>query len=69
MQVLLIQYQNQVSDHQELMIQANQLMYNYDIASVCNAILAGLVSITASGYNVELWTACLIGSVGSVIYT
>ena len=37
--------------------------------SVCNGVLAGLVSVTASSYNIELWAAALIGFIGSIIYT
>ena len=32
-------------------------------------MLAGLVSVTASSYNIELWAAGLIGFIGSIIYT
>ena len=33
-----------------------------------NAILAGLVAITASCNNVSLWSAVVIGIIGSVVY-
>jgi Amt family ammonium transporter len=36
---------------------------------LCNAILAGLVSVTSSSSNIELWAAALIGVIGSVIYS
>ena len=49
-------------------MQAHQLLYNYDAVQVCNAVLAGLVSVTASSYNIELWAAACIGMIGSVIY-
>lgn len=31
-------------------------------------MLAGLVSVTASCNNIEVWSACFIGVVGSLIY-
>lgn len=35
---------------------------------MCNGVLAGLVSVTASSNNIELWAACFIGVIGSLIY-
>jgi Amt family ammonium transporter len=35
---------------------------------LCNSVLAGLVSVTASCKNIELWAASLIGCIGSIIY-
>ena len=40
----------------------------YDVMSMCNGILAGLVSITASCNNVENYAAFLIGLIGAFIY-
>lgn len=36
---------------------------------MCNGVLAGLVSVTASSYNIDLWAAALIGVIGSIIYS
>lgn len=44
-------------------------MYYFDVQSVCNGVLAGLVSVTASSYNIELWAAAIIGTIGSIIYS
>jgi Amt family ammonium transporter len=51
------------------MIQHHQILYYYDVMHLCNGVLAGLVSVTSSSSNIELWAACLIGLIGSVIYT
>ena len=32
-------------------------------------MLAGLVSVTSASSNVDLWAACVIGLIGSMIYT
>merc|ERR1719298_76886 len=40
----------------------------YDLAGLCNGILAGLVSITAGCSNVESGSAFLIGIVGGLIF-
>lgn len=60
------QYKNVFID--EGRVQDRQLLYNYNVHSVCNGVLAGLVSVTASSNNIELWAACLIGVIGSLIY-
>lgn len=44
-------------------------LYYYDIKQICNAVLAGLVSVTSASSNVDLWAACVIGLIGSMIYT
>ena len=41
----------------------------YKVHILCNGVLAGLVSVSASCSNIELWSACLIGLIGSMIYT
>ena len=46
-----------------------QLQFNYDIHLLCNGVLAGLVSVTASCAHVELWSASIIGFIGGVIFT
>mmetsp|Transcript_32671 Transcript_32671/g.72733 ORF Transcript_32671/g.72733 Transcript_32671/m.72733 type:complete len:494 (-) Transcript_32671:217-1698(-) len=40
----------------------------YDLGLVINAVLAGLVSITASCAVVEMWAAMLIGIIGCFVY-
>lgn len=40
----------------------------FDLISVLNGVLAGLVSITASCAFVEPWSSVLIGAIGSVAY-
>jgi len=40
----------------------------YDVAGLCNGILAGLVSITAPCGNVESGSAIVIGLVGGIVY-
>ena len=35
---------------------------------LCNSVLAGMVSVTASCNNIELWAAAAIGIIGSQIY-
>ena len=40
-----------------------------DPSRLMNSILAGLVAITASCNNVEMWAAALIGVIGCLVYT
>jgi len=40
----------------------------FDIGSICNGILTGLVSITGACDNVEPWAAFIIGAVAGVMY-
>ena len=61
---------NQVNNvfFREYTIQKSGMVQNFDVSQLCNAILAGMVSITASCNNVQLWASCVIGLVGCVIY-
>ena len=40
----------------------------HDPTKLMNAVLAGLVAITASCNNVEMWAAMVIGMIGGLIY-
>lgn len=44
-------------------------MYQYNIHQLCNCVLAGLVSVTASCNNIDLWAAACIGVIGAVVYS
>jgi len=44
-------------------------MYHYNVHQLCNGVLAGLVSVTASCNNIQLWAAACIGVIGSIIYS
>ncbi|KAH8064350.1 ammonium transmembrane transporter [Aureococcus anophagefferens] len=46
-----------------------KLTHTYDVAEMCNGILAGLVSITSACAVVEPWAALVIGFVGAWVYT
>ena len=39
-----------------------------EAGGIMNAILAGLVAITASCNNVSLWSAVIIGTIGAIVY-
>jgi ammonium transporter, Amt family len=38
----------------------------YDLFDMCNGILAGLVSVTASAGCIQPWSAIVIGAVGAL---
>ena len=46
-----------------------KLSQTFDVAEMCNGILAGLVSITSACPVVEPWAAVVIGPIGAVFYT
>ena len=46
-----------------------RLSQTYDVAEMCNGILAGLVSITSATAVVEPWAAVVIGAIGAFAYT
>jgi len=41
----------------------------FDIATMCNGIIVGLVSVTSSCDRIDPWAAFLIGSIGACFYT
>ena len=44
------------------------MLYHYNVHELCNGVLAGMVSVTASCNNIDLWAALVIGIIGSGIY-
>ena len=61
------QWSNMFGD--EASIAERQILYHFNVHSLCNAVLAGLVSVSASCNNIELWAAACVGAIGSVIYS
>ena len=49
-------------------VNRTQLDQYYNVHELCGGVLAGLISISGSSANVELWAATLIGMIGSSIY-
>jgi Amt family ammonium transporter len=45
-----------------------QLLFHYNVHTLCNGVLAGLVSVTAGCARIELWSAAIIGIIGSMIF-
>ena len=43
-------------------------MYQFNVHTLCNGVIAGLVSVTASCGKVELWSAAIIGMIGSFVF-
>lgn len=41
----------------------------YDPGTICNGIIVGLVSCTASCDKIEVWSAFCIGTIGSTFYS
>jgi Amt family ammonium transporter len=41
----------------------------FDVGSICNGILAGLVAVTASCDTVEPWASVCIGIIGGILYS
>ena len=42
--------------------------YYYNAKLVCNAVMAGLVSVACSSADVDLYAAAIIGMVGGFLY-
>ena len=63
---LVNQYQNMYTD--KAVVQERQISYYYNVHQLCNGVLAGMVSVTASSKNIDLWAAAIIGIIGSQIY-
>jgi Amt family ammonium transporter len=49
-------------------VDVTQLKDYYNIHELCGGVLAGLISISGSSADVELWAAALIGIIGATIY-
>jgi len=43
-------------------------LYQFNVHTLCNGVIAGLVSVTASCGKVELWSAAIIGMIGSFVF-
>ena len=68
-QVFMNQYQNLVwDDARNEMVKTKQVLFNFDVTTLCNSVIAGLVSVSASSFNIELWAAGMIGGLGFMIY-
>ena len=63
---IMTQFQN--SFDSKARIQERQILYHFNVHQLCNGVLAGMVSVTASCNNIELWAAAGIGIIGSAIY-
>ena len=61
------QYQNLFQDSER--VQQTQLQQYFNVHELCGGILAGLISISGSGPNVSLLSACAIGLIGAGIYS
>lgn len=66
---IMSQWQNNLETKKASTIRDRQILYHYNVHQLCNGVLAGMVSVTASCSNIELWAAAAIGIIGSVIYT
>lgn len=63
---MINQFQNVFVDEQ--LVNDRQIQYQYNVHMLCNGVLAGMVSVTSSCNNIELYAAGIIGSVGGLIY-
>ena len=45
-----------------------QLKEYYNVHELCGGVLAGLISVSGASANISLWSAALIGMIGSTIY-
>lgn len=61
------QYANIIENQAK--INKTQLRMRFNVHTLCNGVLAGLISVTASANNINLWSAATIGLIGSMIYT
>lgn len=41
----------------------------FDVGTMCNGIIVGLVSVTASCNQIEVWAAFIIGIIGALFYS
>ena len=54
---------------QDNLVQQTGMVESYNVQHLCNAIIAGFVSISAACDSVYLWQSCFIGLVGCIIYS
>jgi len=57
-------------DKRAELVKQKQVLYGFDfeVATLCNSVIAGLVSVSASSFNIDLWAAGMIGGLGFLIY-
>lgn len=55
--------------YDEAVVKERQTQYHFDVNALCNGVLAGLISISASCNNVTVFSAACIGLTGSWIYS
>jgi Amt family ammonium transporter len=52
-----------------LILKQRSFINKFDIATMCNGLIVGLVSVTASCDRTEPWAGLVIGGVGACFYT
>ena len=58
---------NNVFSKEDIILQTGLQQQN-NVQNLCNAVISGIVSITACCNNIELWAAAVIGFFGCIIY-
>ena len=51
------------------LVRATSASRSWEVAAMCNGILAGLVSVTAGSATIATWAAVLVGGVGGFVYS
>lgn len=67
--VMLLSNQYQNILRKEQMIQKTGLSSQHSVSGVCKAIISGMVSVTACCNNISLYSACIVGFIGCVLYS